>query len=85
MMREYLLCLCSRCLCNDETMIQDRKFRICISQQDNKISFWSIGNHETSANDDGFEGDPQLLCEQRHKGDVLELQVSLAQPCFHGP
>uniref|UniRef100_A0A674P233 Nucleoporin 43 n=1 Tax=Takifugu rubripes TaxID=31033 RepID=A0A674P233_TAKRU len=42
--------------------------------EDNKISFWSTGNHETSANDDGFEGDPQLLCEQRHKGDVLELQ-----------
>ncbi|TWW68599.1 Nucleoporin Nup43 [Takifugu flavidus] len=44
------------------------------NEVDNKISFWSIGNHETSANDDGFEGDPQLLCEQRHKGDVLELQ-----------
>lgn len=46
-----------------------------ISQQDNKISFWSIGNPETSANEDGFEGDPQLLCDHKHNGDVLDLQV----------
>lgn len=25
--------------------------------------------------DDGFEGDPQLLCEHKHDGDVLDLQV----------
>ncbi|XP_056284969.1 nucleoporin Nup43 [Pseudoliparis swirei] len=40
----------------------------------NKISFWSIGNHGGSDMDDGFEGDPQLLCEYKHDGDVLDLQ-----------
>lgn len=25
--------------------------------------------------EDGFEGDPQLLCEYKHDGDVLDLQV----------
>lgn len=43
-------------------------------QQDNKISFWSIGSHE-AANEDEFDGDPQLLCDQKHNGDVLDLQV----------
>lgn len=43
--------------------------------QVNKISFWSIGNHGSSDMDDGFEGDPQLLCEHKHDGDVLDLQV----------
>ncbi|KAM9840453.1 nucleoporin Nup43 [Aulostomus maculatus] len=42
--------------------------------EDNKISFWSIGNHGGSGMEDGFEGDPQLLCEQKHDGDVLDLQ-----------
>lgn len=28
--------------------------------------------------DDGFEGDPQLLCEHKHDGDVLDLQVRLS-------
>lgn len=27
--------------------------------------------------EDGFEGDPQLLCEHKHDGDVLDLQVSV--------
>lgn len=26
--------------------------------------------------EDGFEGEPQLICEQKHDGDVLDLQVS---------
>ncbi|KAG8011387.1 Nucleoporin Nup43 [Nibea albiflora] len=41
---------------------------------DNKISFWSIGNAAASGLEDGFEGDPQLLCEHKHDGDVLDLQ-----------
>ena len=44
--------------------------------QDNKISFWSIGNHGILGMEDGFEGEPQLLCEHKHDGDVLDLQVS---------
>ncbi|KAK7906815.1 hypothetical protein WMY93_015427 [Mugilogobius chulae] len=42
--------------------------------EDNKISIWSIGNNEVAAMEEGFEGDPQLLCELRHDGDVLDLQ-----------
>ncbi|TMS12370.1 Nucleoporin Nup43 [Larimichthys crocea] len=42
--------------------------------EDNKISFWSIGNNGSSGLEDGFEGDPQLLCEHKHDGDVLDLQ-----------
>lgn len=37
----------------------------------NKISIWSIGDHDM---EDEFEGDPQLLCEFKHDGDVLDLQ-----------
>uniref|UniRef100_A0A3Q3KKC4 Uncharacterized protein n=1 Tax=Monopterus albus TaxID=43700 RepID=A0A3Q3KKC4_MONAL len=48
--------------------------------EDNKISFWSIGNYEVSDIEDGFEGDPQLLCEHKHEGDVLDLQtISVSQ------
>ena len=47
----------------------------CVYWQDNKISLWSIGNQGTSALEEGFEGDPQLLSEQSHDGDVLDLQV----------
>ncbi|KAF0023803.1 hypothetical protein F2P81_024433 [Scophthalmus maximus] len=42
--------------------------------ENNKISIWSIGNNGSSGTDDGFEGDPQLLCEHKHDGDVLDLQ-----------
>lgn len=42
--------------------------------EDNKVSFWSIGNHGSSGMDDEFEGDPQLLCEQKHDGDVLDIE-----------
>lgn len=43
--------------------------------QDNRIMIWSIGDHGVSDMDDGFEGDPQLLCEHKHDGDVMDLQV----------
>lgn len=42
--------------------------------EDNKISIWSIGSNESNSIDDGFEGDPQLLCEHKHDGDILDLQ-----------
>uniref|UniRef100_A0A3B4YDR5 Nucleoporin 43 n=1 Tax=Seriola lalandi dorsalis TaxID=1841481 RepID=A0A3B4YDR5_SERLL len=62
--------------------------------EDNKISFWSIGNHGGPGMEDGFEGDPQLLCEHKHDGDVLDLQtISVSQhwtrahryPCDNAP
>nr|XP_023665926.1 nucleoporin Nup43 [Paramormyrops kingsleyae] len=42
--------------------------------EDNKVSLWSVGEHGFSKMDDDFEGDPQLLCEYQHNGDVLGLQ-----------
>ncbi|CAB1342870.1 unnamed protein product [Coregonus sp. 'balchen'] len=42
--------------------------------EDNKISIWSIGENGVSSMDDEFEGDPQLVCEYKHNGDVLDLQ-----------
>ncbi|XP_033846356.1 nucleoporin Nup43 [Periophthalmus magnuspinnatus] len=42
--------------------------------EDNKISIWSIGSNGVPAMEDEFEGDPQLVCELRHDGDVLDLQ-----------
>uniref|UniRef100_A0A3P8UPX7 Nucleoporin 43 n=1 Tax=Cynoglossus semilaevis TaxID=244447 RepID=A0A3P8UPX7_CYNSE len=62
--------------------------------EENKISLWSIGNHENVAMDDGNEGDPQVLCEHKHDGDVLDLQtLSVSQhwarahryPCDSAP
>ncbi|XP_014897229.1 nucleoporin Nup43 [Poecilia latipinna] len=42
--------------------------------EENKVSVWSIGNLGSSGLEDGFEGDPQLICEHEHYGDVLDLQ-----------
>ncbi|XP_054910257.1 nucleoporin Nup43 [Poeciliopsis prolifica] len=42
--------------------------------EENKVSVWSIGNAGSSGLEDGFEGDPQLICEHKYDGDVLDLQ-----------
>ncbi|KAK1805532.1 hypothetical protein P4O66_019831 [Electrophorus voltai] len=42
--------------------------------EDNKVSIWSVGENGGSNMEDEFEGDPQLLCECEHSGDVLDLQ-----------
>lgn len=42
--------------------------------QDNKVSFWTVESGGRSGLEDGFEGDPQLLCESQHDGDVMDLQ-----------
>ncbi|XP_030638384.1 nucleoporin Nup43 [Chanos chanos] len=42
--------------------------------EDNKVSVWAVGENGVSSMDDEFEGDPQLLCETKHEGDVLDLQ-----------
>ncbi|XP_041951029.1 nucleoporin Nup43 [Alosa pseudoharengus] len=42
--------------------------------EDNKVSLWTIGDHGVASMEDEFEGDPQLLCEIKHEGDVLDLQ-----------
>lgn len=53
---------------------------VCVSQ-DNRISIWSIGSNLSTSMEDGFEGDPQLICEHKHDGDVLDLQVSYSLRC----
>uniref|UniRef100_A0A3Q2WPI0 Nucleoporin 43 n=1 Tax=Haplochromis burtoni TaxID=8153 RepID=A0A3Q2WPI0_HAPBU len=62
--------------------------------EDNRISIWSIGSNLSTGMEDGFEGDPQLLCEHKHDGDVLDLQtISVSQlwarahryPCDNAP
>lgn len=53
---------------------------VCVSQ-DNRISIWSIGSNLSTSMEDGFEGDPQLICEHKHDGDVLDLQVSYSLLC----
>uniref|UniRef100_A0A3Q2DG96 Nucleoporin 43 n=1 Tax=Cyprinodon variegatus TaxID=28743 RepID=A0A3Q2DG96_CYPVA len=62
--------------------------------EENKVSVWSIGDQGRSDLEDGFEGDPQLLCEYNHDGDVLDLQtLSVTQqwakahrfPCNNAP
>lgn len=45
--------------------------------QDNKLCLWSVGENEGCTMEDELEGDPQLLGECGHGGDVLDLQVSL--------
>ncbi|XP_077408006.1 nucleoporin Nup43 isoform X2 [Vanacampus margaritifer] len=42
--------------------------------EDNTVSIWSIGNHGIPYMEEGFDGVPQLLCEHKHEGDVLDLQ-----------
>ncbi|XP_076872500.1 nucleoporin Nup43 [Brachyhypopomus gauderio] len=42
--------------------------------EDNKVSIWSVGETGVYSMGDEFEGDPQLLCECEHRGDVLDLQ-----------
>lgn len=67
-----------------ELSIVSNTNRVCFFVQDNKISIWSIGNHVSSGVEDGCEGDPQLICEYKHRGDVLDLQVEhLKAQCCH--
>ncbi|XP_033861347.3 nucleoporin Nup43-like [Acipenser ruthenus] len=39
--------------------------------QDNTVSIWSVAEQAVQ---DKYEGDPQLLCEYKHDGDVMDLQ-----------
>lgn len=42
--------------------------------EDNRVSLWSIAGGEAAALEDEMEGEPRLLCEQKHDGDVMDLQ-----------
>ncbi|XP_065124920.1 nucleoporin Nup43 [Paramisgurnus dabryanus] len=42
--------------------------------ENNRVSIWSLGDHEVTPMDGEYEEDPQLLCECQHDGDVMDLQ-----------
>uniref|UniRef100_A0A4W3HL23 Nucleoporin 43 n=1 Tax=Callorhinchus milii TaxID=7868 RepID=A0A4W3HL23_CALMI len=42
--------------------------------QENKVCLWAIQDTGSSGMDEQYEGDPQLLCEIKHDGDVMDLQ-----------
>lgn len=48
---------------------------ITVCFQNNRVSIWSLGDYGGSHMDGEFEEDPQLLCESKHDGDVMDLQV----------
>ncbi|XP_043925254.1 nucleoporin Nup43 isoform X2 [Protopterus annectens] len=41
---------------------------------ENKISVWCFGDFAASGMEEVYEVEPQLLCEMKHNGDVLDLQ-----------
>lgn len=40
----------------------------------NRVSVWNVGENGGYSKEEEFEGDPQLVCECEHRGDVLDLQ-----------
>ncbi|XP_057208906.1 nucleoporin Nup43 [Triplophysa rosa] len=42
--------------------------------ENNRVTIWSLGDHGGSHMDGEFEEDPQLLCESKHDGDVMDLK-----------
>ncbi|KAL6485707.1 hypothetical protein MHYP_G00050990 [Metynnis hypsauchen] len=40
----------------------------------NQVCVWHVGETGMVGEDDELEGDPQLLCECKHGGDVLDMQ-----------
>ncbi|KAG8583050.1 hypothetical protein GDO81_008261 [Engystomops pustulosus] len=42
--------------------------------EENKVSLWSIGDFGAIHMEEEYLADPKLLCDIRHKGDVMDLQ-----------
>ncbi|XP_053568080.1 nucleoporin Nup43 [Bombina bombina] len=42
--------------------------------EENKVSLWSSGDVGAMNLDEEYQGDPKLLCDIRHSGDVLDMQ-----------
>lgn len=42
--------------------------------EDNKLSIWTIESDGAVCMEDELEGDPRLVCDIKHDGDVLDLQ-----------
>uniref|UniRef100_F7FV97 Uncharacterized protein n=1 Tax=Monodelphis domestica TaxID=13616 RepID=F7FV97_MONDO len=45
--------------------------------EENSVSLWCIGDFGNLSTDGGLEGDHQLLCDIKHHGDVMDLQVRI--------
>ncbi|XP_019383092.1 PREDICTED: nucleoporin Nup43 [Gavialis gangeticus] len=42
--------------------------------EENKVSIWSVGAVESVSPNGEYQGEPQLLCDIRHYGDVMDMQ-----------
>ncbi|POI23676.1 hypothetical protein CIB84_012576 [Bambusicola thoracicus] len=42
--------------------------------EDNRISIWSVGDAGSAGLNGEYQGEPQLLCDIRHNGDVMDMQ-----------
>uniref|UniRef100_A0A8D0EY39 Nucleoporin 43 n=1 Tax=Strix occidentalis caurina TaxID=311401 RepID=A0A8D0EY39_STROC len=42
--------------------------------EDNRISIWSVGDLGNVGLNGEYQGEPQLLCDIRHNGDVMDMQ-----------
>uniref|UniRef100_A0A8V0XPH3 Nucleoporin 43 n=1 Tax=Gallus gallus TaxID=9031 RepID=A0A8V0XPH3_CHICK len=42
--------------------------------EDNRISIWSVGDVGSAGLNGEYQGEPQLLCDIRHNGDVMDMQ-----------
>ncbi|NXP06318.1 NUP43 protein, partial [Thinocorus orbignyianus] len=42
--------------------------------EDNRISIWSVGDFGNVGLGGEYQGEPQLLCDIRHNGDVMDMQ-----------
>lgn len=45
--------------------------------QENKISFWSVGDFGGLNSNEEYNGEPYLLCDIQHNGDVMDMEVSV--------
>ncbi|XP_064365238.1 nucleoporin Nup43 isoform X2 [Dromaius novaehollandiae] len=43
-------------------------------KNDNRISIWSVGDLGSVGLNGEYQGEPQLLCDIRHSGDVMDMQ-----------
>ncbi|MEE6511815.1 hypothetical protein FKM82_018620 [Ascaphus truei] len=45
--------------------------------EENKVSMWSTGDFGAINLDEEYQGEPRLLCDIKHSGDVMDMQVLL--------
>ncbi|KAM4772509.1 nucleoporin Nup43 [Rhinophrynus dorsalis] len=42
--------------------------------EENKVSLWTVGDFGVINLDEDYQGDPKLLCDIQHNGDVMDMQ-----------